>query len=124
MVVTQFLTDFWATVSEAVRPMLSDRCLSVLSVTLVYCGQTVGWMKITLGMEVGLGPCRIVLDGDAAHTLGTGIAPHNFRPMYVVAERLDASKCHLVARCPGDIVLDEDLALPKGYSPQFSAHVC
>jgi len=75
MVVTQFLTDFWASVSKAVRPMPSDRCLSVLSVTLVYCGQTVGWMKITLGMEVGLGPCRIVLDGDPAHTLGTGTAP-------------------------------------------------
>jgi len=37
--------------------MLPDRCpvLSVcLSVTLVYCGQTVGWIKVKLGMEVGL----------------------------------------------------------------------
>jgi len=40
--------------------MLSDRCLSclcVLSVTLVYCGQMVGWMiylGVQLGMEVGL----------------------------------------------------------------------
>jgi len=36
---------FWATVCKTVRPMLSDRCLSCLSVclsvTLVYCGQTV-----------------------------------------------------------------------------------
>jgi len=31
-------------------------CLSVLSVTLVYCGQTVGWNKMKLGKEVGLGP--------------------------------------------------------------------
>ena len=38
--------------------MLSDRCLSVLSVwlsrssvTLVCCGQTVGWIKIKLGMQ-------------------------------------------------------------------------
>ena len=38
-------------------------CLSVLSVTLVYCGQTVGWIKMKLGMEVGLGPGHIVLDG-------------------------------------------------------------
>ena len=38
--------------------------LSVLqSVTLVYCGQTVGWIKISLGTEVGLGPGHIVLDG-------------------------------------------------------------
>ena len=29
---------YWATVCKTVRPMLSDRCLSV---TLVYCGQTV-----------------------------------------------------------------------------------
>ena len=48
--------------------MLSDRCLTVclsvlsvcLSVTLVYCGQTVGWIKMKLGMQVGLGPGHIV----------------------------------------------------------------
>jgi len=33
---------------------------------LVYCGQTVGWIKIKLGMEVGLGPGHSVLDGDPA----------------------------------------------------------
>ena len=32
------------------RPMLLDRCLSVLSVTLMYCGQTVGRIKMKLGM--------------------------------------------------------------------------
>ena len=32
---------------------------------LVYCGQTVGWIKMPLGMEVGLGPGH-VLDGDPA----------------------------------------------------------
>ena len=35
-------------------------CLSCLSVMLVYCGQTVGWIKMKLGMEVGLGPGHIV----------------------------------------------------------------
>jgi len=40
--------------------------LSCLSVTLVYCGQTVGWIKVPLGMEVGLGPGHAVLDGDPA----------------------------------------------------------
>ena len=39
-------------------------CLSVLSVTVVYCGQTVGWIRMPLGMEVGLGPGDIVLDED------------------------------------------------------------
>ena len=56
--------------------MLSDRCpvypilsvcLSVcLSVTLAYQGQTVGWIMMPLGMEVGHGPGHIVLDGDSA----------------------------------------------------------
>ena len=40
--------------------------LSVLFVTLVHCGQTVGWIKMLLGMEVGLGPGHIVLDRDPA----------------------------------------------------------
>jgi len=60
---------YWATVCKTVRPMLSDSCLSVrlsclsclsvLSVTLVYCGQTVGWITMKLGMQVGLGPATL-----------------------------------------------------------------
>jgi len=59
---------FWATVCKTVCPTLSDRCLSCQcpSVTLEYCGQTVGWIKIKLGMEVGLGPSHSVLGGDPA----------------------------------------------------------
>jgi len=56
--------------------MLSDRCLYVcpvcLSVTLVYCGQTVEWIKMKLGVEVGLGPDHIVLDGDPVRLLQKG----------------------------------------------------
>jgi len=55
--------------------MLSDRCLSVLSVTLVYCGQTVGWIKMKLGMQVGLAPGHIVLDGDPAYPRPKGQIP-------------------------------------------------
>jgi len=65
--------------------MPSDRCLSVslsvlscpvcLSVTLVYCGQTVGWIKVKLGMQVGLGPGHVVLDGDPAPLPQKGTAP-------------------------------------------------
>ena len=29
----------------------------------VYCGQTATWIKMPLGMAVGLGPGHIVLDG-------------------------------------------------------------
>ena len=52
---------------KTVRRMLPDRCrLSYVSVTLVYCGQTVGWIKMKLGMVVGLGLGQTVLDGDPA----------------------------------------------------------
>jgi len=36
----------------------------ILSVTLVYYGQTVGWIKMKLGTQVGLSPGHIVLDRD------------------------------------------------------------
>jgi len=82
---------FWATVCKTVRPMPSDHCLSclsVLSVTLVYCGQMVGWIKIPLGREVGLGPGNIVLDGDPPPPKrGPSSHPPTFRPMSIVANR-------------------------------------
>jgi len=49
-----------------------------------------------LSMEVGLGPVHILLDGDTAPLPKKG-AP-NFRPIFIVAKRLDASRCHLVWR--------------------------
>jgi len=42
--------------------MLSVRCLSV---AFVHCGQTVGWITMPLGVQVGFGPGHIVLDGYA-----------------------------------------------------------
>ena len=74
----------WATVCKMVRPMLSDRCLSVclscpvlscLSVTLMYCGQMVWRFKMKLGVQIGLGPGHIVLDGDPAPLPQRGTAP-------------------------------------------------
>jgi len=68
--------------------MLSDRCLSCLSVMLVYCGQTVGWTKMKLGTEVGLGSGHIVLDWDLARPpQKKGGTPPNFRPMSIVPKR-------------------------------------
>jgi len=83
-----------------VRPILSDRCLSVLSVLsvkLVYSGQTVGRIKMKLGLEVGLGLCQIVLNGDPASLSQRGTVP-KFSATSVVAKRLDGSRCHLVGR--------------------------
>jgi len=58
----------------------------------VRCGQS--WMKMPLGMEVGLSPGDFVLDGDPAPPK-RGTAP-NFRPMSFVAKWLDGLRCHLV----------------------------
>jgi len=69
-----------------------------LSVTLVYCGQTVGWIKTKLSVEVGIGPGHIVLDGDTAPLPKRGTAVPEFWPMPVVAKRLDGSRCLLVER--------------------------
>jgi len=56
----------------------------------VYCGQTAAWIKMSLGTEVGLGLRDSVLDGDPAPPpLKGGGAESNFRPMSVVAKRLD-----------------------------------
>jgi len=70
--------QFWA-------KLLSDPCLSCLSATLVYCGKTVGWIKMKLGMQVGLDPGHIVLDRGPAPRPQRGTAP-NFRPISVVAK--------------------------------------
>jgi len=61
-------------ISPYVIGPLSLVCLSCLSVTLVHCGQTVRWIKMKLGTEVGLGPGHIVLDGDPATSTETGTA--------------------------------------------------
>jgi len=56
----------------------------------VHCGQTAGWTKMPLGMEVGLGPGDFVFDGDPAIPRKKGTpSPHNFWPMSIVAKRLD-----------------------------------
>jgi len=63
----------------------------------VYCGQTAKWIKMPLGREVGLGSSDVVLDGTELPPQKRGMTP-NFRPMSIVAKRLDASRCHLVRR--------------------------
>ena len=52
------------------------------SVTRVYCGQTVSWIRMPLGTEVGLGPSDIVLDGDSGPPTqrGTAALPNVFGP--------------------------------------------
>ena len=54
-------------------------------------------IKKPLGMDIGLGPGDFVLDGDLAPPKGHS-RPPNFRPMSIVAKRLEGSRCHLVRR--------------------------
>ena len=60
-----------------------------MSVTLVYCGQTVGWIKMKLDTEVCLGRDHIVLDGHLPlpPQKKRGKAAPNFRPMSVVGPK-------------------------------------
>jgi len=62
----------------------------------VYCGQTAAWIKMPLETEVVLGQDDIVLDGDPAPLSKKAAQPPYFRPISIVAKRLDVSKCHLV----------------------------
>jgi len=50
-----------------------------------------------LGMEVGLDPDDIVLEGNPSPSPKRDRA-FNFRPISVVAKRLHRSRCHLVWR--------------------------
>jgi len=52
----------------------------------VCCGQTSGWIKIPLGIKVGLGPGQVVLDWDLAPPKRDTATPF-FRPMSIVAKR-------------------------------------
>ena len=91
----------------------------------VCCGQTAGWIKMPLRMNVDLSPGHIVLDEDPAPPTKNGHSSPKFWPMSVVAKWLDGSRCQLVwmevGLSPGDIVLDGDLApSQKGHStPDF-----
>jgi len=52
------------------------------------CGQTAKWIKMPLGMEVGLGPGDMVLDGDPAPFFGPCLLWPNGRP-----SQLQLSSC-------------------------------
>jgi len=68
---------------------------------------------MSFGTEVGLDVRDIVLDEDPAPPPLKGQSP-NFRPMSVVAKRLDELRCHLeVGLVPGDFVFDGDPATPR-----------
>jgi len=93
---------------------LSD-CPVCLCLTLVYCGQTVGWIKMKLGMEVDLSPGHIVLDGDQPPP-PKGHRPHQFSAHGCCGQTARWIKMSVgleVDLGPGHIVLDGIPDLPK-----------
>ena len=54
----------------------------------ICCGQMAAWIKMSLSMELGLGPGDFVLDEDPAPPPKRGLPP-NFRPMFIVVTWLD-----------------------------------
>jgi len=126
--------SFWATVCKTVRPTLSDRCLSVclsvqsvLPVTFVNCGQMVGRIKMKLGMQVGLGPCHIVLDGDQLPS-PKGVQPPIFGP-YMLRPNgcVDQDGTWYIARPrPRRLYITWGPSSPSpkgGRAPNFWAHI-
>jgi len=100
-------------------------CPVSLSVTLVYCGQTVRWIKTPLGTEVGLGADHIALDGDPAPPPKKGGTPPIFGPCQA-AGWIKMPLGREVGLGPADIVLDGDPVPPskRGKQPSpLSAHV-
>ena len=59
----------------------------------VYCGQTAGWIKMSLGTKVGLGTVHIVLDGVPAPAKSALQPPPSFRLMSIVATVAHLSYC-------------------------------
>jgi len=47
------------------------------------------WIKMSLGVELGLDPGDFVLDGDPVARPQKGARPPNFRPMFIMTKRLD-----------------------------------
>ena len=75
----------------------------------VYCGQTALWIKVALGMEVGLGPGHIVLDGDPAPLPKNGAEPPQFSAHFYCGQTAGWVKTPLgteVDLGPGHFVLD------------------
>jgi len=97
---TSAVSSFGATVCKTVCPML---CPVFLSLTLLYSGQTVGWIKMPLGAEVGLDRGHIVFDGDPAPPHGKEQAaspPPTFWPTSTVAKRSSSQQllgfCYII----------------------------
>jgi len=93
----------------------------------ICCGQIAAWIKMSLGMELGLGSGDFVLDGDPAPPPQKGEWSPKFSAHVYCGQTAGWMKLVLgmeVGLSPMDFVLDGDpVPLPKGgRAPQFSAN--
>ena len=92
-------------------------CPVCLSVTLMYCGQTVGRIKMKLGLQVGLGPGHIVFgQWGPSSPSRKGAQPPQFSAHTCCGQMAAWIKMSLsmeVGLGPGDFVLDGTPPLPK-----------
>ena len=86
-------------VLDAVAAPLPKRGTAPQFSVHIYCGQTAGWMKTSLGIEVDLGPCH-VLDGDPAITRkGHGSPLPLFGPCLLLARSPISAIAELLLHC-------------------------
>ena len=102
-------------------------CPVCLSVNLVYCGQTVGWIKMKFGMQVGLlCPGHNVLDGDPPFLPQRGTAPPQFSAHICCGKMAGWIKMPLgmeVGFGPGGCVRWGPSSPQKGAQPHILTHV-
>ena len=83
------------------------------------CGQTAEWIKMALGMEVGLGPGHIVLDGELAPLRKKGAEPPIFGPFLLSPN----GRMNQDGTWQGGVAWSKPHCARWGPShPQFSAH--
>jgi len=74
-------------------PLLFGPCLLWPNGWMDQSGQTAGWIKVPLSMEVDLGPGHYVLDGEPAPPKGAQQPPPPFWPRSIVATVAHLSYC-------------------------------
>jgi len=96
---------FWATVCKTIRPMLSDRCLSVLYVTLVYVvmAKRLHGLRSHLVRRLALAPTT-VLDGDPAppSPQKKGHSSPHFSAHFALARSPISATAELLLQCLND----------------------
>jgi len=75
-----------------VDPVPSEVAQQPHVLAYAHCGQAATWIKMPLGTELGLCAGDIVLNGDPVPLQRSTAQPPNFRPMSIVAKRLDGSR--------------------------------